>query len=1020
MNKDIVLQSFRNHLVSIEKIDGYNVYTGKYCPNSSDDKAAIFLLDLDEEYNLTEFNSRQENLISDIYYDNDNYLQWNIYYFIARNEVDLTEKHRIENNFEYARKYFLEESSIDDYFSIDKIEDGFEFSIVEKWKTLINESFIHEILKDIPASSVVNNFPSKHNEQPLAENDTGNENLIIRKIENISYNAAFRPYPKEANFKFGKVNLINGVNGVGKTSILESIEQIICGGTRRNPSSQIPNNSIQAVINGVNQSYTRKQANYYHSLDQNWYSSPKARNIKLYDSFNRFNFLNTDAGVEFIKSDTDESLIEALKRLVLGDEYSEIKKKSERVRSGLKPVYNSIKKEIELNKEKIEESNSKIIKYQNQIAKSVSLDPIFELLQSYGLETPSKTSLEIEKSKPTLNNLIQYLSKLSSLKFNFSTLGDAQEFLSEFNEVEQINKSITEIISSSNSKKIDYKKEQDALNLDIELLESTGIYLLNPFLFALEIFHDNYKKATTLNANLLTSNTVISKFKVIHEELIVKNPRFPKYVIEIKENLVKLEAEKLDNEQKLKALTSKLSDANNLITQIHELGINLINIDAIGENCPLCSYVHGKEKLKALIQKSSKIESTDIDINNLINSQSTISTKIDNLRQELNSINELTSICGKLNIETQGESLNKLLSQLELLRSSNSGLNLEIEILETQKTLINENNISIDALTNLKLKLKEKLSLDFTDNSRDQVNRKQEELQTTLYKITESINSLEINTQKEIDLLIQKAAITNNSLLSITSISEYVKNEKQFKDLILGYLDDITKDMVLKPKVSILKAKSDLENILQVSNNFENSNAVSKLLNLEKEQNESIRISNIELQKKISYFQKAIETLDHILGGSEEPELNSFLQSHLKSILDIFKSIHHPKEFKSIELDAGKIYLIDIHNDTRSLSEISTGQRSAFVISVFLSLNMRLKNGPDIVLFDDPISFIDDINALSFIDFLRMFSHKYKRQIFFATANKKLATLFEHKFAYLNDDFVTIKLTRNNDIREIT
>ncbi len=64
-------------------------------------------------------------------------------------------------------------------------------------------------------------------------------------------------------------------------------------------------------------------------------------------------------------------------------------------------------------------------------------------------------------------------------------------------------------------------------------------------------------------------------------------------------------------------------------------------------------------------------------------------------------------------------------------------------------------------------------------------------------------------------------------------------------------------------------------------------------------------------------------------------------------------------------------------------------------------------------MFDDPVSFIDDLNALSFLDFLRLFVLKENKQIFFATANARLGNLFEKKFNFLGEqDFKKWELNR--------
>lgn len=61
----------------------------------------------------------------------------------------------------------------------------------------------------------------------------------------------------------------------------------------------------------------------------------------------------------------------------------------------------------------------------------------------------------------------------------------------------------------------------------------------------------------------------------------------------------------------------------------------------------------------------------------------------------------------------------------------------------------------------------------------------------------------------------------------------------------------------------------------------------------------------------------------------------------------------------------------------------------------------------------DPIAHVDDLNSLSFLDYLREVVLTGKRQVFFATANDKLAALFERKFDFLGaEGFCRFNLQR--------
>lgn len=50
-----------------------------------------------------------------------------------------------------------------------------------------------------------------------------------------------------------------------------------------------------------------------------------------------------------------------------------------------------------------------------------------------------------------------------------------------------------------------------------------------------------------------------------------------------------------------------------------------------------------------------------------------------------------------------------------------------------------------------------------------------------------------------------------------------------------------------------------------------------------------------------------------------------------------------------------------------------------------------------------------------FLDFLREYVLVEKRQVFFATANGKMASLFMKKFDFLGDDFKSVQLARDSD-----
>ena len=169
-----------------------------------------------------------------------------------------------------------------------------------------------------------------------------------------------------------------------------------------------------------------------------------------------------------------------------------------------------------------------------------------------------------------------------------------------------------------------------------------------------------------------------------------------------------------------------------------------------------------------------------------------------------------------------------------------------------------------------------------------------------------------------------------------------------------------------------------------------------------------------ECNKKITSLVDAEGVLNTLMQQSSGGELtNQILAENAQEIARTFASIHMPNEFE-LKADGGVLAIVRRQTGaTVELDQMSTGQRAAFALSLFLAMNGRLRSGPPVLLFDDPVAHVDDINVLSFLDHLRHLAINGSRQIFFATADTKLAGLFRHKFRFLGDEFKELPLSRS-------
>ncbi len=156
----------------------------------------------------------------------------------------------------------------------------------------------------------------------------------------------------------------------------------------------------------------------------------------------------------------------------------------------------------------------------------------------------------------------------------------------------------------------------------------------------------------------------------------------------------------------------------------------------------------------------------------------------------------------------------------------------------------------------------------------------------------------------------------------------------------------------------------------------------------------------------------AIKVIEELLSKQSERLLaEAVIQENAAQIASTFARIHAPNEF-DVEVNDG-LTIVRRGEGAVGLDEMSSGQRAAYAISLFVAMNGRLSTGPRLLIFDDPVAHVDDINTLSLLDHLRDIALSGRRQLFFATADSKIAALFARKFGFLGSRFKQIELSRD-------
>jgi len=192
-------------------------------------------------------------------------------------------------------------------------------------------------------------------------------------------------------------------------------------------------------------------------------------------------------------------------------------------------------------------------------------------------------------------------------------------------------------------------------------------------------------------------------------------------------------------------------------------------------------------------------------------------------------------------------------------------------------------------------------------------------------------------------------------------------------------------------KMRLIKAQNDLEGM---------KNEIVKLENQETKMNS-------DLANLLTLMNKSTEALSN---------LNEKVFENLKeTIQTIFEQINSHPIFTKLDLTMDQYrnnncLTINVYKDN-SENEIkanapyvfSSAQVNSIALSLFLAMSLKQKWSPlQLIGMDDPIQSMDEVNVISFIDLMRLFVDKHKKQIIISTHDQSFYKLILKKFRYYN------------------
>lgn len=973
-------------------------------------------------------NAYQEDLMAETFFDPEvpADLRWNHYLYLLTdaNAFDSFQefssvKAQIEGDRAYSRKVILTEAEFEEMLLEEPVEvsPSLPVDVSHQWIRHLEERELSFILDDqisAPQSArlIKEGYkksyvpPSDVSELSGPEGHAGNQFLTTLKIE------SFRSYPSQKTFEFGDVNLIFGANGVGKTSLLEAIEYLYCGGNKRSGENIEGVAVTGRFIGSEDEMVTSSSTNaaILRARNAHWYSKIDVRKPSLIDSFAKFNFLDTDAAVHLSTSnDSEERLKNDIARLLLGTEVEKMSSRLARVGEKLKEEIRCSNKNVEVNEAQLLSAEERL---KSELKSPKMSDGLYvdlcHVLEKCGwLTVPESKDLSVE-FREALHSASSAAKEIETRSSKDVTLepGLISEMIVErelnLKEAEDLSERIKKILFEKN----DALRQEESLKKSVSRFRTLLEYARSGFTKKLSeksVLRDQYEN---MRERL---SLVDSELRGFPRELDLEVDLHEAYqscsgkIGDLKERVTSLgvEVKTLESTMESVAVFKQrlLSAASEIISNTHDR-----------EHCPLCQTRFEAEELEE--RMGMKFESVEekmlLDAQKRLEDASKTLAREEHIFAVLEKLKKFVGPQRSLTIKQAIESFKKTKATLDQVEKDISKLDEELKYLE-------RNGLSESDLH----KLLFESQLDTLPTSEDL---------ESMHSDVESLLEQNFANQEKLKTDLSLAEEEISKLTDIPTGSEGASPDRKIQGLrdriadldnlhsAVAALDSLLKDFRSIGKGSLRQQLEQARGLaerleLAVQSELYSDQTLQKL----KDEVFALRESLDAERRALSKLNEADALIDTMVNQLKEGTLaDQVLRSNAADISAIFSTIHAPNEFKVDVSNGGSLNLTRVEsNENVSLTQMSTGQRAAYALSLFLSMNKSLVAGPPVILMDDPIAHIDDLNILSFLDHLRDIAIAGSRQIFLATADAKLAGLFRQKFRFMGDArFREFKLAR--------
>lgn len=979
---------------------------------------AVYYLDVAEDLPGTseKLTKYQDRVIGSHYFEGEKSLQWSNYlYFITdRKHLESSQvrqaKELIERDRSYARKFVIAEEELDSVLTPSVVGPTEAFprtNILSQWVERLVEAGLDTAIlssEDLPRRLAVIESSSS---QPATKRKRPGQSVQVKPAPFIRslHLKTFRSFPLRRSFEFGTVNLIFGANGSGKTSLLEAIELFYCGRNKRNPTPPGSYELIATFADGENEKATTgRELQLFRDRNLNWYGQSEVKTHNLYQSFAQFNFLDTDAAVHLAES-SSSWIEDDLSKLLVGPDASKTWHDIERVNEALDAKLKDLRPlETQFNEE--------LLALENRLKEASGIKQESDLIRARLEEMIARLgwSGSEDGKEEFAGRLVQGLSELVSLSRQATELDWTEtpvsidgltKYCREAKVVsEKAEREIARLdVVRKNQKRAADTIERDQRAADLAKLAKRLVDAGVP---------NHAAERGKQQSTVATYSVWLAGLDA--DALSVLSPTDLGMTVEACQKAAALKRsaaqESLATTKAEHSNFSKLRDQSvNLAQELRQVAARILQNNSKPDECPLCHTQFRPGELSKHM-KVGVDEHVEVVGQTLLNQIAKQEAALGDATAGAAASDWLKKFAERANLPV-GASVRSAVAGVEDAKRTLAEARGRLETLNKELASLESQGLSVAQLEKISAGLRE-LGYPLSEVSLDAADR-------LLLTITEDST----NSSQTVEAGRTEAANLERSLATILGSAESgiqvfksalarVKERLATTESILAKLRMFSSSFAWSGGKSVAELTVEADSVRKVA--IELQAALGREKEAQASHSESIKRReslNGELKKlrpRIKRLTQAHAALDGLQREYPlEKAMDAALQQNRVAVESIFSHIHSPAEFRGL----GSTWTTLVRKEDgreAKLTEISAGQRAAFALSIFLAQNAQLTVAPPVVLIDDPIAHVDDLNSLSFLDYLRELVLTGRRQIYFATANEKLATLFERKFDFLGSE----------------